>query len=77
MSRLISAISRSAHPTTDRRGFLRRAAVGAAGTFAAPAFLRGRDLNSRLNVAVIGTGGRGAANLEGVSSENRRPVRCL
>lgn len=70
MSRLISAISRSAHPTTDRRGFLRRAAVGAAGTFAAPAFLRGRDLNSRLNVAVIGTGGRGAANLEGVSSEN-------
>jgi predicted dehydrogenase len=38
--------------------------------FAAPAFLRARNQNEKLNVAMIGVGGRGAANLEGVSSEN-------
>ena len=53
----------------NRRTFLQTTAV-AAGTLAAPAILRGRDLNSRLNVAVIGVGGRGAGNLEEVSKEN-------
>src|SRR5258708_769779 len=54
----------------DRRGFLRTTGALAAGTLAAPAILRGRDLNSRLNIAIIGVGGRGAANLEAVVSEN-------
>lgn len=49
-----------------RRTFL--ATAGAA--VAAPAFLRGRDLNNKLNIAVIGTGGRGGANLASVASEN-------
>jgi hypothetical protein len=57
-------------PRTTRRQFL-TAGLGAAGAaFAAPAFLRGRDLNSKLNIAVIATGGRGGANLADVSSEN-------
>ena len=32
--------------------------------------MRGRNLNERLNIAIIGAGGRGAANLQGVGSEN-------
>jgi predicted dehydrogenase len=31
--------------------------------------LRGRNLNEKLNIAMIGVGGRGAANLDGVKSE--------
>jgi predicted dehydrogenase len=57
-----------------RRGFLKQAAagaaVGASALFAAPAVLRGRNLNERLNIAIIGSGGRGGANLRSVSSEN-------
>lgn len=53
----------------SRRAFL-KASAGAASVLAAPGFLRARGANERLNVAVIGTGGRGAANLGGVASEN-------
>jgi len=53
-----------------RRHF-NRAALAAAGTFAsAPAFLRGQNLNNKLNIAMIAAGGRGAANLNSVKSEN-------
>src|SRR5712671_4808164 len=57
----------------SRRQFNRRAAaVTAAGAvFAkAPAFLRGQNLNSKLNIAMIATGRRGEANTKSVSSEN-------
>ena len=55
----------------DRRRFLKTTALSA-GTFlvGAPAFLRGKGLNDRLNVAIIGARGRGAANTHSVSSEN-------
>jgi predicted dehydrogenase len=57
------------HP--DRRGFLQQSAVLVGGlTLSAPRFLRARDTSSKLNIAVIGTGGRGGSNLQGVSSEN-------
>jgi predicted dehydrogenase len=56
------------HPL-DRRTFL-GSSVLAAGALAAPRFLRARGANDKLNIAVIGTGGRGASNLAGVSSEN-------
>lgn len=46
------------------------AVLGAAGTFAAPAILRGRNLNEKLDIAIIGAGGRGGSNLHDVSSEN-------
>ncbi len=58
-----------------RRQFLRQAALtgSAAGVFstlAAPASGDSRSPNGKLNVAVIGPGGRGATNLQGVSTEN-------
>jgi predicted dehydrogenase len=37
--------------------------------FAAPAFLRGKDLNSKLAIAIIGAGGRGGGNLSAVATE--------
>lgn len=50
-----------------RRRFLYQAAATA---IAAPAIVRGRNLNDKLNLAIIGAGGRGAANLRDVESEN-------
>ena len=44
--------------------------VAASSVFAVPAILRGRNLNEKLNIAVIGCGGRGASNMRGVESEN-------
>ncbi len=56
---------------TSRRRFSKLLATSALGTLVAPAFLRGQNLNSRLNIAVIGAGGRGASNLAEVGrSEN-------
>src|SRR6476469_7928067 len=37
---------------------------------AAPTVLRGKNLNDKLDIAVIGAGGRGGGNLSSVSSEN-------
>jgi len=45
-------------------------AAAATATFAAPAFLRGQSLNSKMNIAIIGAGGRGAADTAEVKSEN-------
>ena len=55
----------------DRRRFLKASAISA-GTFllGAPAFLLGKGLNDKLNIAIIGAGRRGAANTGSVSSEN-------
>ncbi|MBM3832664.1 MAG: Gfo/Idh/MocA family oxidoreductase [Verrucomicrobia bacterium] len=54
-----------------RRGFLKSSsAASAAFLLGAPALLRGQGLNEKLNIAIIGAGGRGAANTESVSSEN-------
>jgi predicted dehydrogenase len=56
-------------PPADRRDFL-KAAAATVTALAAPNFLRARGANERLDVAIIGSGGRGAANLKGVASEN-------
>ncbi|MHC4403378.1 MAG: Gfo/Idh/MocA family protein [Planctomycetota bacterium] len=53
-----------------RRRFAESVAAAVVGGFAAPALLRGQDLNGKLNIAVIGAGGRGRSNTRGVSSEN-------
>lgn len=50
-----------------RRRFV-AASTGA--VLAAPNFIRAKDAPNRLNIAIIGAGGRGAANLASVSSEN-------
>ena len=47
-----------------RRRFLSTAAVVGTSAFAAPALLRGAGPNGRLNIAFIGTGGRGGHNLQ-------------
>jgi predicted dehydrogenase len=55
----------------SRRQFLRGSALLAGGAvLGAPALLRGAGLNEKLNVAIIGVGGRGGGNLGGVGSEN-------
>lgn len=56
--------------TTSRRRFLQTTAAAGAATFAAPAFLRARNLNEQLNIAIIGAGGRGASNTRAVETEN-------
>ena len=53
----------------SRRRFLKDASLLASSVLAAPAFLRGLDTNSKLNIACIGVGGRGGSNLGDVSSE--------
>ncbi|MDB5331320.1 MAG: gfo/Idh/MocA family oxidoreductase [Phycisphaerales bacterium] len=53
-----------------RRRFNQGLVAAAAGTMAAPAFLRGQSLNNKLNIAVIGAGGRGAADTASVAGEN-------
>lgn len=50
-------------PRVTRRQFLRTSAAVGAATFAAPAFVRARSANEKLNVAVIGPGNHGALNL--------------
>ncbi len=55
----------------SRREFLAASVVATgAATLGAPAIVRGRNLNDRLNIAGIGVGGRGRGNLRSVSSEN-------
>ncbi|MDZ4857881.1 MAG: Gfo/Idh/MocA family oxidoreductase [Candidatus Hydrogenedentes bacterium] len=56
--------------STTRRSFLRSSVIAAGAALGAPAIVRGQNLNSLLNIAVIGCGGRGGSNLQEVSSEN-------
>jgi predicted dehydrogenase len=56
--------------TASRRQFLQHAAAASLAALGAPAIVRGRNLNDKLNLAIIGAGGRGAANLKDVASEN-------
>ncbi len=53
----------------NRRRFLQTTAAASA-VFAAPTILRGRNLNEKLNLAIIGCGGRGAANMRSLESQN-------
>jgi predicted dehydrogenase len=54
----------------SRRHFTKTMLAAGAGITVAPTFLRGQNLNNKLNIAVIGAGGRGGSNLQSVSSEN-------
>jgi predicted dehydrogenase len=53
-----------------RRQFAKSVAGAAVGGLAAPALLRGQNLNDKLNIAIIAAGGRGGGNMGSVSSEN-------
>ena len=48
--------------TTTRRQVLKTTALTAAATFAAPALVRGRNLNDKIRVVVVGMGGRANAH---------------
>ncbi|MCX7826217.1 MAG: Gfo/Idh/MocA family oxidoreductase, partial [Verrucomicrobiae bacterium] len=60
-----------------RRHFLRSATLltGTA-VFAGPALLRGQNLNNKLNVAVVGVGGRGGANMAEVAKTENIVALC-
>ena len=55
----------------DRRKFLQAGSL-AAGAFAlgAPALVRGQHLNSKLNVACVGIGGKGRGDTDACAGEN-------
>jgi hypothetical protein len=54
----------------SRRQFSRGVVAAGVAAVAGPAFLRGQNLNNKLNIAVIGAGGRGAGDTQEVASEN-------
>ena len=54
----------------NRRSFLRTSAVAGAATIAAPNIVRGHNLNSRMNIAMIGLGNRGQRNTGYFAAEN-------
>lgn len=62
-------MTRSYSSQQSRRQFLTQSAAAATGLFAAPVILRARNLNEKLNIAVIGVGGRGASNLAEVAAD--------
>ena len=51
------------HPSFSRRSFLKASLVATSATIAAPAVLAERSPNSKLNIAVVGVGGRGGGNI--------------
>ncbi|MBM3859655.1 MAG: Gfo/Idh/MocA family oxidoreductase [Verrucomicrobia bacterium] len=73
--------TRIPHPVAamhiSRRKFLYSAAVGTgAALFAGPALLRGQNLNNKLNVAIIGCGGRGGGNMNEVGKTENIVALC-
>jgi predicted dehydrogenase len=54
----------------SRRAFLRQSSAGTASLLAFPAIVSAQNANNKLNIAIIGSGGRGAGNLAEVASEN-------
>ena len=75
MSSSPRAIRSSANKVTRRR-FLKTSAAAAVSTFAAPAILRARGVVEKLNVAVIGAGGRGGSNLGEVAKTENIVLLC-
>jgi len=56
---------------TNRREFIKTGSLAAgAATFGVPAFLRGQNLNSKLNIACVGIGGKGRSDTDACAGEN-------
>ncbi len=62
--------SRKPNTTISRRSFLSTSAAATGAILACPAIVRGQNLNDKLNIAMIGVGGRGGGNLQAVRGEN-------
>jgi hypothetical protein len=56
--------------TITRRGFVQGAALAGAALLGLPAAVRSRAANEKLNLVIIGCGGRGAANMRPMLGEN-------
>jgi len=54
----------------SRRAFLQGSALAAGAVMGLPRIARGAGPNEKLNIAIIGAGGRGGGNLDSVASEN-------
>src|ERR1700678_3101400 len=55
----------------DRREFIKTSSLAAGAlVFGAPAFLRGQNLNSKLNIACVGIGGKGRSDTDACADEN-------
>ena len=55
----------------SRRRFIKATALAVGGaTFGVPVLLRGRNLNGKLDIAVIGAGGKGASDTDCCAGEN-------
>lgn len=62
---------------TSRRSFLRQTGLGAGAIFlGAPSILRAQNLNSKIRVAAIGCGGKGAGDIREIASGNRIAFLC-
>jgi len=49
----------------NRRTFLQRTAIGTGGVVLGfPAIVRGQNLNSKINIACIGVGGKGSSDVD-------------
>jgi hypothetical protein len=58
------------HLIINRRRFLQSTAVSTASLFGVPGIVSSRSPNEKLNLVIIGCGGRGFGNMQGVMSEN-------
>ena len=65
-------MSRKRYPSSSitRRRFLQGAALAGAALAGAPAYVSCRAPSEKLNIAIIGSGGRGAANMRPMLGEN-------
>ena len=59
-----------------RRIFIKKGLILTAGTALLPSYLSSQNLNSKLNIAVIGVGGRGFDNYSKVFGSLYVPLPC-
>ncbi len=58
-------------PPIDRRKFIKTTSLAAGAlAFGVPALLRGQNLNSKLNIACVGIGGKGRSDTDACAGEN-------
>jgi hypothetical protein len=63
--------SEAALSRIDRREFIKTSSLAAGAlAFGAPALVRGQHLNSKLNIACIGIGGKGRSDTDACAGEN-------
>lgn len=70
MSTLTNSNTSKLSKPIPRRQFLRYSAAGLGAAMAAPAILSAQSPNSKLNIAVIGAGGKGASDTDHCATEN-------